>query len=536
MLPMAFHFSDQINPDGVAYLRIAGYYLKGDVAKAISGYWSPLYSWLLIPWLALGVPGLLATKLLGVPLVLAWVVGIALLGRRYLENATARALLVAAAAVSVLTWSIEVISPDLLLAVVLTYYFYLVSDPAAFTRPARSFACGLLGGFAYLAKSFAFPFFIVHFLGTGVLYVWAQPGLHRRKRYVSAVLAGLLGFLAVAAPWVAVLSVKYGRLTVSTAVAGRNVPMSVSYGVQSLERAPFPPELKLSPIEPGRLTAWETPDLVYARSIRSTGAAQATPASARLRVILANVSVIRDRLSEFDYFHLAVAALIGSTFVGLLRGRSSAAAARYLWGTFTVVLYGLGYLPLWAREERYYWPVAGLLMVLTFGMVEQFVRVLTHYAEQADSRRVRVGRWVVLAELVVALSYLRVGGHSLLLRYWSPRADFGQLAAQLDEAARRRGASLQGPIAGNNWPGTVYLAYTMNQPSYGSTTTEDPVLLAAELSRLGIWTYFVFNNEALAERLKQSNQFRPLAELAMIRRTPPAILAAFEVHGGSASR
>jgi len=135
MVPMASHFSDQINPDGVAYLRIAGYYLSGDVAKALSGYWSPLYSWLLMPWLALGAPGLLATKLLAVLLALAWVVGMALLSRWFLESAIARVLLILAAALSVLTWSMEVISPDLLLAVVLTHYFYLVLDPATATRP-----------------------------------------------------------------------------------------------------------------------------------------------------------------------------------------------------------------------------------------------------------------------------------------------------------------------------------------------------------------------------------------------------------------
>jgi hypothetical protein len=79
LVPLAFHFSDQINPDGVAYLRIAGYYLAGDVGKAVSGYWSPLYSWLLVPWLAVGVRGLLATKLLAISLAVAWVIGMALL-------------------------------------------------------------------------------------------------------------------------------------------------------------------------------------------------------------------------------------------------------------------------------------------------------------------------------------------------------------------------------------------------------------------------------------------------------------------------
>src|SRR5215468_761991 len=143
MVPLAFAFSSQINPDGVAYLRIAGYYLSGDLGKAVSGYWSPLYSWLLMPWLALGVPGLLATKLLAVLLALCWVVGVACLGRRYLESGIMRASLVVAAGMSVPGWSMEIITPDLLVAVLLTYYFWIALDPATAGRAPRAFVCGL---------------------------------------------------------------------------------------------------------------------------------------------------------------------------------------------------------------------------------------------------------------------------------------------------------------------------------------------------------------------------------------------------------
>jgi hypothetical protein len=528
---LAFHFSDQINPDGVAYLRIAGYYLTGDVGKAVSGYWSPLYSWLLVPWLAMGVPGLLATKLLAACLAAAWVIGMALLGRRYAESAVTRRLLVATAAVSVLSWSIEVITPDLLLAVMLTFYFYVVSDPAVMTAPGRAFACGILGGLAFLAKAYAFPFFIVHFLGTITLYTWAQSSPGAAKRYLVATLAGLSGFVIVAAPWIAVLSTTYGQLTVTTAASSRNIPTSVRRGVTNTDRAPFAPGLKLAAIEPGRLTAWEAPDRVPSRSPANGPSTQpAATASGRVQVLLGNAMVIRDQLSDFDYFQFAIATVLGAAFIGLLRWPARAISVPYLWGSFTVVLYVLGYLPLWARESRYYWPVVGLLMVLSFGLAEQLARALTYYAAGTDQRRLTARRWILLATLLVAFSYVQVGSHWLLYWYRAPVTSFAGLAAQLEDEARRGGAAVQGPLAGNDWPNTVHLAYTMNLPSFGSTTTEDPGLLAGELSALGIRTYLVFNNAALAERLKQSGRFRPLAELPMNPRAPRSdTLVAFAV-------
>jgi hypothetical protein len=538
MVAMAFTFSSQINPDGVAYLRIAGYYLSGDLGKAVSGYWSPLYSWLLMPWLALGVSGLLATKLLGVLLALSWVIGMTLLGRHYLESGITRRLFVVAAAVSVLNWSMEIITPDLLLTVLLTYYFYLVRDPATVERPSRAFACGVLGGLAYLAKAYAFPFFIAHFLLTIALHAWAGAKPRPLKPYVVVTLAGVLGFLLVAAPWVGVLTMKYGRPTITTAAGRRNIPAAVVFGATNPDRAPFQPGLKLAPIEAGRITAWETPDEVHLPPFNATATpSPATVRPGRFQVILSNLIVIRDELSEFDYFRLALSALLATGFIGFLHGPASAVGIRYLWGFFTVSLYALGYLPLWAREARYFWPVAGLLMVLSFGLAEQLAKALTHQIENVDGRRVRKGPWMVLAALIVAFSYVQVGSHWLLDRFRTAGPDFVTLAAQLEGERGRLGVSLRGPIAGNDWPSTVYLAYLMNQPSYGATTVEDPTLLAAELSRLGIRTYYVFNNERQAERLKQSPRFRARAELPMTAQVKSAgNLVAFEVFEGEGNR
>ncbi len=44
----AWGYRFYIEPDGVNYLDVADAYRRGDWSSAINGYWSPLYSWLLM--------------------------------------------------------------------------------------------------------------------------------------------------------------------------------------------------------------------------------------------------------------------------------------------------------------------------------------------------------------------------------------------------------------------------------------------------------------------------------------------------------
>ena len=39
------------NSDGISYLTIALKYFNGNITDAINGYWGPLFSWLLVPFL-----------------------------------------------------------------------------------------------------------------------------------------------------------------------------------------------------------------------------------------------------------------------------------------------------------------------------------------------------------------------------------------------------------------------------------------------------------------------------------------------------
>ncbi|HON07136.1 MAG TPA: hypothetical protein PLW02_03435, partial [Verrucomicrobiota bacterium] len=62
ILGVIFRFS--MNTDAVAYLRIGQYYADANFDLAINGYWGPLFSWLLVPFLKIGIPPLISARIL----------------------------------------------------------------------------------------------------------------------------------------------------------------------------------------------------------------------------------------------------------------------------------------------------------------------------------------------------------------------------------------------------------------------------------------------------------------------------------------
>ncbi len=68
---------------------------------------------------------------------------------------------------------------------------------------------------AYLAKSYGLPFFLAHFTLATVFHGLTTKA--PRTQVFKAWVLGLAAFLAVAGPWIAILSCKYQKVTFSTA-------------------------------------------------------------------------------------------------------------------------------------------------------------------------------------------------------------------------------------------------------------------------------------------------------------------------------
>jgi hypothetical protein len=218
--------ADYINADFVAYAGVA-HRLLLDPELSVTGYWSPLFSWLMAPLMALSVDDLVAGRVVLVASGFGYVLAVHWLGLRLTPSSGGhffRGGLLVCAVLQATLWSGSMLDPDLLANVFMFACLSQLFDPKSAERPLVCLAAGLLGGVGYLAKSYMLPFLVL------VLPVWIWFALrardpasssHRASHLVRDWLRSCfwcaLGLAIVAGPWIFVLSGHYGAVLFSTA-------------------------------------------------------------------------------------------------------------------------------------------------------------------------------------------------------------------------------------------------------------------------------------------------------------------------------
>ncbi|GEM_PF-3290279 len=227
---LAYRQSGYINADFVGYAAIARRILEHQAAW-ITGCWSPLISWLMIPLMGTGVNDLIAGRLvliLGGAVYLLGAYGIAT--RFHTPDARRNLLLttglMACAVLQAAEWATSMLNPDLLAAGVLFVCLYMLLDPALPRSPKRALLTGLLAGLAFLAKAYMLPFLFVLIPLTLLLRRIFTPSQVRIGDYVKSWIFAMAGLALVAGPWIGVLSNHYGQFTFSTAGSSNHANVS----------------------------------------------------------------------------------------------------------------------------------------------------------------------------------------------------------------------------------------------------------------------------------------------------------------------
>ncbi len=230
----------QMNPDGVSYLTIAQQYQRGHWLDAVNAYWSPLYSWLLVPLLQLGVEPLLATKVLAL-LIGAGVISCCWwLGGHLRMTVTMRVVATGTLMPILYYFGMIVTTPDLLMTCAVVLYLAQMTTPDYHRRWHSGIVTGLFAGLAYLAKAYALPFVVAHLACVSTAALWTawrsarspvDPIFEQGKaspapanltpaptlrRVVLQTLAAMLVLSAIAGAWGSALKHKYGHFNLGS--------------------------------------------------------------------------------------------------------------------------------------------------------------------------------------------------------------------------------------------------------------------------------------------------------------------------------
>ncbi|MGC8744241.1 MAG: glycosyltransferase family 39 protein [Verrucomicrobiia bacterium] len=245
-------FRYSMNTDAVAYIRLAEYYASGNFDLAISGYWGPLICWMMALFIKLGIPPLFSARIvMGISAIVFYFASDYFFKRSNLREEWGAAGRLTAGCAS-LVWSVQQITPDLLMAGLLTFAAAKIIPQTNGKTDYDWLLSGVLFGIGYLCKPVAFPIAIL-MIGLFLLIVFISE---RHKFFTALKAAVKIGavFLIISGLWITVLSVKYHRLTITTSAA---IAHSIAAPGEKPELHPF--SIGFHNPQPGRIIDWEDP-------------------------------------------------------------------------------------------------------------------------------------------------------------------------------------------------------------------------------------------------------------------------------------
>ena len=488
-------FRDQIYPDGVSYIRIAQYCLRGQTDLMISGVWSPLLSWLIVPWLLVFDDPLHAAHAAMAVSAVVFLFGCFCVLRAVRLPGTAIMIGTWITAFLSVAWSTAVISPDLLMPGLFCYGTSRLFSNTWVANARAALGAGIVLGTAYLAKAIALPvsaLVLIALAATNVVVY--QSNLRQTVRAATIVVAG---FLIVAGPWIGVLSYKFGRPVFSTSGAINHAIV----GPPDMPRS-HPDQRHFYKPDPGRITVSEDPtNLPYNYWSPFENVAYAVH---QARVIHRNAHAIVQYLKSFDWLGLGlVCAIFGYVFGA--PWRKSLQEEPWRLSFIPIASLAVMYLPVYAggldnpTDVRYYWGASPFLIAASFGF--------TLHVSGAIGQHRAVQR--ALAFALVTLSLI-IGNEGVFLQAFSLSESMSsQYRVAKILANKLRAAGLIGSIASvgprlGRPMDDRYLAFLLNVPSFGHVDkVDDP----EEILSSGTELVSMTRDTALAQQLREDQRF-----------------------------
>jgi hypothetical protein len=353
-------FLYNIGPDATAYISAARKYLDGHHLAAVSTHWSPLLAWLLASLMGIGFSELVAMRLLMLFSGAAFVLAVDFLAGRLSVGRDMREVMRFIIAICAASYALLSATPDLLLATIIACYLGVVFDRSYPCRKYSSILAGMLAGLGYLAKSYALPFFILHF-PLASLGHWLDSKTHaNRRNIVMKTFIGFGVFILVAAIWLPVISAKAGHFTIGSAGTYNKsfiAPGSVGHPVGNVGLIPPP--------DAAGMSAWDDPSSVPVNEWSPFGSM--AEFSHLVKVVRNNTVELLVVFTKWSVFSIPILLLFLALAIRDLLKRQN--YVQCVLPFLTVALFASGFLP-FVVKARYLWIVHALIVIMGMRALE----------------------------------------------------------------------------------------------------------------------------------------------------------------------
>jgi hypothetical protein len=379
------------NIDGISYISISRQYVAGQFDTALNAYWSPMISWLMVPFMAVGIDGQLALMLVNsFATVIGVVLGAALVWRYTHKNFWATAIFIFTAYVFY-AGNLYTMTPDILVTTWIVAFLFTLSEITRRLNPGTTklrIVAGIVLGavclVGYLTKLFLVPVFVVVI---GAVFLIRVFEAHTRDKSVRVrdsakpalvtVSVAVLTLIVLVAPWSALLSAKYGMFTVGSSFAV-NVEAKFEPDAGELQGSSLD---LLTPPNENAISFGED----RTQQVDGAGFESPSPLAQRVKYYLTSrIDAFPSYVNKIEtiapYAAVTIFIFMTGVILGLVAYRRNRVAvfAGVTWVVYFIGYAGIASLQSGGGNSRYYWPLHILaLLVLTLMLPEAWKKLTT---------------------------------------------------------------------------------------------------------------------------------------------------------------
>ena len=463
------YFQYILNSDNFFYMDIAAKYAMGNFNSAINGYWSPLISWMLAVLMKVSYyPYNIDLKILSLFIGFLNLMGIRLLSYRFKISDKIRNVLLVSIIPFILSLSLIDSKPDLLVTFFITVYLYLIFDQDYPDKLSNGVLCGILGSLAYLSKTYAFPFFIVHFLLFNVIHYFKGLNNEKKRNTLKNVALGFAVFFVISGLWAGTISEKYEKPTIGTT-------SQYNYNINNPNQGNTTYYGLFKPWNPDLISAWE--DASYFKLDNWDPLDSYSSFVYQLKVIHTTIIATIYNFELFSIFSLIILLI---SFLVIIKKYGSFSKDIIFYSFLTMIIYTAGYLLILVSYRYIIIDYFLILMLLGY--------LMTNLPKNSFINSVLIRNFfLILFSISLVLFPLTCFVHGV--DECKNLYDTGQIL--------KNEYNITGNIAtngyGGEWEQTLYLAYYLNGKYYGFINENSTDKLTKELKDHDVDYYFYWN-------------------------------------------